>query len=70
MAESDVPQLVDKKGGSYSPVAPRLEVGKFNKWRKWMLCYLTGMKPYYIKCINECPFIPKAAEGLPKPEAQ
>ncbi|GJU06857.1 retrovirus-related pol polyprotein from transposon TNT 1-94 [Tanacetum coccineum] len=25
MAESDVPQLVDKKGGSYSAIAPRLE---------------------------------------------
>ncbi|GKD38548.1 hypothetical protein Tco_1258755 [Tanacetum coccineum] len=28
MAKSNVPQLVDKKGGSYSVVAPRLEVVK------------------------------------------
>ncbi|GKA89932.1 hypothetical protein Tco_0811744 [Tanacetum coccineum] len=31
---SNVPELVDKKGGSYSAVAPRLEPGKFNKWKK------------------------------------
>jgi hypothetical protein len=31
MADIDVPQLVDKNGGSYSATAPRLEVGKFNK---------------------------------------
>ena len=70
MAENDVPQLVDKKGGSYSATAPRLEVGKFNKWKKRMFCYLNGMEPYYIKLINEGPYVPKTAEGLEKPEAQ
>ena len=33
MTDIDVPQLVDKKGGSYSATAPRLEAGKFNKWK-------------------------------------
>ena len=66
----NVPQLVDKKGGAYTATAPRLEVGKFNKWKKRMLCYLTGMEPYYINLINEGPFVPKTAEGLVKPEAQ
>ncbi|GJZ75451.1 hypothetical protein Tco_0639916, partial [Tanacetum coccineum] len=46
---NDVPQLVDKKGGSYAAIAPKLEPGKFNKWKKRMLCYLEGMEPYYIK---------------------
>ncbi|GKB87649.1 hypothetical protein Tco_0959921 [Tanacetum coccineum] len=64
MTESNVPQLVDKKRGSYSVIAPRIEVGKFNKWNKCMLCYLTGMEPYYITCINDGPFQPKTAEGL------
>ncbi|GJU48809.1 retrovirus-related pol polyprotein from transposon TNT 1-94 [Tanacetum coccineum] len=32
-AISNVPQLVDKKGGNYSAVSPRLEPGKFNKWK-------------------------------------
>ncbi|GJS79501.1 hypothetical protein Tco_0729382 [Tanacetum coccineum] len=32
--ESIVPQLVDKKGGSYAAIAPKLEPGKFNKWKK------------------------------------
>ncbi|GKB04071.1 hypothetical protein Tco_0832214 [Tanacetum coccineum] len=31
---SKVPQLIGKKGGSYSAVAPRLEPGKFNKLKK------------------------------------
>ncbi|GJU78795.1 retrovirus-related pol polyprotein from transposon TNT 1-94 [Tanacetum coccineum] len=35
-----------------------------------MLCYLTGMKPYYIQCIKDGPFKPKAAEGANKPKAQ
>ncbi|GJY91600.1 hypothetical protein Tco_0506796 [Tanacetum coccineum] len=48
-----------KKGGSYSVVAPRLEPGKFNKWKKRMLYYLTGMDPYYIQCIKDGPFKPK-----------
>ncbi|GJS48968.1 retrovirus-related pol polyprotein from transposon TNT 1-94 [Tanacetum coccineum] len=69
-AISNVPQLVDKKGGSYSVVAPRLEPGKFNKWKKRMLCYLTGMEPYYIQCIKDDPFKPKTVEGANKPEAQ
>jgi hypothetical protein len=70
MADIDVPQLVDKKGGSYSATVHRLEVGKFNKWKKRMLCYLTRMKPYYIKLINDGPYVPKTAQGLIKPEAQ
>ena len=70
MAENDVPQLVDKKGGSYTATAPRLEVGRFSKWKKRMLCYLMGMEPYYITLINDGPYVPKTAEGLVKPEAQ
>ncbi|GKA58714.1 hypothetical protein Tco_0758027 [Tanacetum coccineum] len=48
-AVNDVPQLVDKKGDSYAAIAPKLEPRKFNKWKKRMLCYLAGMKPYYLK---------------------
>ena len=64
MADSDVPQLVDKKGCGYSVGAPKLEAGKFRKWKKRMFCYLTGMEPYYITCINEGPFVLKTAQGL------
>ncbi|GKB56489.1 hypothetical protein Tco_0912675 [Tanacetum coccineum] len=70
VAESNVPQLVDNKGGSYSAIAPRLEVGKFNKWKKRMLCHLTGMEPYYIQCIKDGLFQSKTAEGANKPEGQ
>ncbi|GJR32056.1 hypothetical protein Tco_1108288 [Tanacetum coccineum] len=69
-AISNVPQLVDKEGGIYSAVAPRLEPGKFNKWKKRMLCYLTGMEPYYIQCIKDGHFQPKTTEGVNKPESQ
>ncbi|GKD61258.1 hypothetical protein Tco_1298767 [Tanacetum coccineum] len=69
-AVNDVPQLVDKKGGSYAAIAPKLEPGKFNKWKKRMLCYLAGMEPYYLKCIKDGPFQPKTAEGDAKPESQ
>ncbi|GJX95308.1 hypothetical protein Tco_0351106 [Tanacetum coccineum] len=69
-AESTVPQLVDKKRGSYAAIAPKLEPKKFNKWKKRMLCYLAGMEPYYIKCIKDGPFQPKTAEGAIKPESQ
>ncbi|GJV37799.1 retrovirus-related pol polyprotein from transposon TNT 1-94 [Tanacetum coccineum] len=60
---NDVPQLVDKKEGSYAAIAPKLEPGKFNKWKKRMFCYFAGMEPYYIKCINDGPFQPKTAKG-------
>ncbi|GKB55861.1 hypothetical protein Tco_0912047 [Tanacetum coccineum] len=70
MTKSNVPQLVDKKRGSYYVIAPRIEVGKFNKWNKRMLCYLTGMEPYYITCIEDGPFQPKTTEGANKLEAQ
>ncbi|GJU82118.1 hypothetical protein Tco_1284483 [Tanacetum coccineum] len=63
-AISNVPELVDKKGGSYSDVAPRLEAGNFNKWKKHMLGYLMGMEPPYIQCIKDGPFKPKTTEGL------
>ncbi|GJV96636.1 hypothetical protein Tco_1548213 [Tanacetum coccineum] len=66
---NDVPQLVDKKGGSYAAIAPKLEPGKFNKWKKRMLCYLAGMEPYYIKCIKDGPFQPKTAKDDAKPES-
>ncbi|GKE75729.1 hypothetical protein Tco_1537770, partial [Tanacetum coccineum] len=59
---NDVPQLVDKKGGSYAAIAPKLELGKSNKWKKRMLCYLAGMEPYYLKCIKDGPFQPKTTE--------
>ncbi|GJX08080.1 retrovirus-related pol polyprotein from transposon TNT 1-94 [Tanacetum coccineum] len=65
---SIIPQLVDKKGGSYVAIAPKLEPGKFNKWKKCMLCYL-AREPYYIQCIKDGPFKPKTAKGAIKPEA-
>ncbi|GKB88767.1 hypothetical protein Tco_0961039, partial [Tanacetum coccineum] len=61
---SNVPYLVDKNKGIYSVVAPSLEPGKFNKWKKCMLCYLMGMEPYYIQCIKYGPFKPKLADRL------
>ncbi|GJV98351.1 retrovirus-related pol polyprotein from transposon TNT 1-94 [Tanacetum coccineum] len=69
-AVNDVPQLVDKNGGSYSVIAPKLDPGKFNKWKKQMLCYLARMEPYYLKCIKDGPFQPKTAEGDDKPKSQ
>nr|GEV56306.1 hypothetical protein [Tanacetum cinerariifolium] len=62
--------LVDKKGGSYAAIAPKLEPGKFNKWEKRMLCYLARMELYYLKCIKDGPFQPKTAEGDAKHESQ
>ncbi|GJQ95519.1 hypothetical protein Tco_0006658 [Tanacetum coccineum] len=70
VAESTVPQLVDKKGGSYAAIAPKLEPKKFNKWKKRMLCYLARMEPYYIKCIKDGLFQPEAPEGGIKPKSQ
>ncbi|GJS97842.1 hypothetical protein Tco_0804810 [Tanacetum coccineum] len=67
---NDVPQLVDKKGCSYAAIALKLEPGKFNKWKKVMLCYLAGMEPYYLKCIKDGPFQPKTAKGDANPESQ
>ncbi|GJU39248.1 hypothetical protein Tco_1192205 [Tanacetum coccineum] len=34
---SNVPQLVDKNGGSYAAIAPKIESGKFNKWKNQKL---------------------------------
>ncbi|GJT66152.1 hypothetical protein Tco_1017632 [Tanacetum coccineum] len=62
VAESTVPYLVNKKGGSYAAIAPKLEPRKFNRWKKRMLCYLARMEPYYIKCIKDGPFLPKTVE--------
>ncbi|GJX71090.1 hypothetical protein Tco_0308261 [Tanacetum coccineum] len=70
VVEGNVPHLVDKKGGSYSYITPRLELRKFNKWKKRMLYYLTSMEPYYIKCIKDDPYQPKTREGANKPESQ
>nr|GEZ03633.1 retrovirus-related Pol polyprotein from transposon TNT 1-94 [Tanacetum cinerariifolium] len=69
-AVNDVPQLVDKKGGSCAGIALKLEPRKFNKWKKRMLCYLARMEPYYLKCNKDGPFQPKIAEGDAKPESQ
>ncbi|GKD39481.1 hypothetical protein Tco_1259688 [Tanacetum coccineum] len=35
-----------------------------------MLCYLTRMETYYIKCIKDGPFHLKIAKGAIKPEIQ
>ncbi|GKB84473.1 hypothetical protein Tco_0956745 [Tanacetum coccineum] len=67
---NNVPQLVDKKRGSYAAIAPKLELEKLNKWKKHMLCYLAGMEPYYIQGIKDGPFQPKSAKGDVKPESQ
>ncbi|GKB68254.1 hypothetical protein Tco_0929666, partial [Tanacetum coccineum] len=67
---NDVPHLVDKKGGNYAAIAPKLKPGKFNKWKKQMLCYLARMEPYYLKCIKDGPFHPKTVDGDAKPEAK
>ncbi|GKC09021.1 hypothetical protein Tco_1000631, partial [Tanacetum coccineum] len=62
-AVNNVPQLVDKKGGSYAAIAPKLEPRKINRWKKRMLCYLAVIEPYYLKCIKDGPFQPKIAEN-------
>nr|GEY36640.1 retrovirus-related Pol polyprotein from transposon TNT 1-94 [Tanacetum cinerariifolium] len=67
---NNVPQLVNKKRGSYADIALKLEPEKFNGWKKRMLCYLAGMEPYYLKCIKDGPFKPKTTEGDDKPESQ
>ncbi|GJR09549.1 hypothetical protein Tco_0792201 [Tanacetum coccineum] len=64
------PHLVDKKRGRYAAIAPKLKLGKFNNWKKRMLCYLAGMEPYYLECIKDGPFQPKIAKGNDKPESQ
>ncbi|GJY51864.1 hypothetical protein Tco_0442711 [Tanacetum coccineum] len=69
-AVNDVPRLVDKKGGSYAAIAPKLDPRKFNRWKKRMLCYLARMEPYYLKCIKDGIFQPKTAEGDAKPDSQ
>nr|GFA18918.1 hypothetical protein [Tanacetum cinerariifolium] len=56
--------------GSYASIAPKLEPGKLNKWKKQMLWYLAGMELYYLKCIKDGPFQPKTADGHAKPESQ
>nr|GEZ92076.1 retrovirus-related Pol polyprotein from transposon TNT 1-94 [Tanacetum cinerariifolium] len=69
-AINNVRQLVDKMGGSYDAIAPKLKPGKFNQWKKRMLCYLAGMESYYLKCIKDGVFKPKIAEGDDKPESK
>ncbi|GJR91420.1 retrovirus-related pol polyprotein from transposon TNT 1-94 [Tanacetum coccineum] len=59
---NNVPHVVDKNGGSYAAIAPKLKPRKFNKWKKCMLFYLAGMEPYYLKCIKDGPFQPKTTE--------
>ncbi|GJY12153.1 retrovirus-related pol polyprotein from transposon TNT 1-94 [Tanacetum coccineum] len=59
---NDVPQLVYKKEGSYAAISPNLEPGKFNKWKKRMICYLAGMEPYYLKCTKDGHFSQKQLE--------
>ncbi|GJX67201.1 hypothetical protein Tco_0302928 [Tanacetum coccineum] len=55
----------------FIPVSYLVQLGEFNKWKKHLLCYLIGMKPYYIQCIKDGPFKPKIADGLSdKPESQ
>ncbi|GKC45419.1 hypothetical protein Tco_1063141 [Tanacetum coccineum] len=67
---SEVGESLVSVEDSYAAIAPKLEPGKFNKWKKRMLCYLAGMEPYYLKCIKVGPFQPKAAKGNAKPESQ
>ncbi|GJX48594.1 hypothetical protein Tco_0273784 [Tanacetum coccineum] len=58
-AVNDVPRLVDKNGGSYAAIPPKLEPRKFNKWKKRMLCYLAGMEPYYLHVLRMVHFSQK-----------
>nr|GEU74398.1 hypothetical protein [Tanacetum cinerariifolium] len=44
MAESNIPQLVDKKGGSYSAIALRLEVGFVNRLLEKWLSFSHGLR--------------------------
>ncbi|GKC03100.1 hypothetical protein Tco_0994710 [Tanacetum coccineum] len=69
-AVKDVPQLVDKNRGSYTVIAPKLELGKYIKWKKRMLYYLARMEPYYLKCIKDGSFQPKTAQGDAMPESK
>ncbi|GJZ83334.1 retrovirus-related pol polyprotein from transposon TNT 1-94 [Tanacetum coccineum] len=52
VAVNDVPQLVDKNGGSYAAIAPKLEPGKFNKWKKVVIQDLR-LKAIIMSCLPD-----------------
>ncbi|GKC96794.1 hypothetical protein Tco_1162236 [Tanacetum coccineum] len=54
-AESTGAQLVDKKGGSYSAIAPKLEPGKFKNGKKLelLLIYFVWNNPITLNVFEE-----------------
>lgn len=70
MSTFDVPQLLNSKSSGYLSTAPKLEVDKFTKWKKWFLCRIVGMEPYLLKCLNDGLYVPKTITILGKIKAQ
>nr|GEZ48010.1 hypothetical protein [Tanacetum cinerariifolium] len=73
--DENLPQLLDSRRGSHVSNVPGFKVDDFTSWKIIFIVFLDGLEPYFLKTLEEGPFIPMPAistleNPLPKRQNQ
>ncbi|GKA41118.1 hypothetical protein Tco_0733711 [Tanacetum coccineum] len=72
VADENLPQLLDSRGGSHVINVPAFDKEDFTSWKVRFLVFLDGLEPYLLKNLEDGPFVPMSSlytteNPLPKP---
>ncbi|GKC24375.1 hypothetical protein Tco_1026525 [Tanacetum coccineum] len=74
VADENLPQLLDSRGGSHFINVPAFNED-FTSWKVRLLVFLDGLEPYLLKILEDGPFVPMSSlytteNPLPKRQNQ
>ncbi|GJV65584.1 retrovirus-related pol polyprotein from transposon TNT 1-94 [Tanacetum coccineum] len=75
VADENLPQLLDSRGGSHVINVPAFDKEDFTSWKVKFLVFLGGLKSYLLKTLEDGPFVPNSSlstyeNPLPKRQNQ
>ncbi|GJX10671.1 hypothetical protein Tco_0200530 [Tanacetum coccineum] len=75
VADENLPQLLDSRGGSHVTNVLDFDKEDFTSWKVRFLVFLDGLEPYLLKTIEDGPFVPMSSlsafdNPLPKRQNQ
>ncbi|GJV11643.1 hypothetical protein Tco_1353184 [Tanacetum coccineum] len=75
VADENLPQLLDSRGGSHVTNVLAFDKEDFTSWKVRFLVFLDGLEPYLLKTLEDGPFVPMSSfttieNPLPKRQNQ
>nr|GEX05594.1 hypothetical protein [Tanacetum cinerariifolium] len=65
VVNENLPQLFNSIGGSHVTNVPEFNKEDFTSWKVRFLVFLDGLEPYYLKTLEDGPFVPLSNMSTP-----